>query len=186
MAKKEKEVNTELIAKANSAMNIAQEIRAVVDSIIEAGGECNDDTLAALQTWNAALEVKAENIAFVKIKLEKEAEYFQAVEDAAKARRKARESALERIKNYLRDCMIAADVKSIKKGDGLFSFSLVEGRIKTVVADETLLPYEFTDIVEVIKPKSAAIKAALEAGEEVPGAHLERGEDYVMIRGGKI
>jgi hypothetical protein len=183
MAKKEE--NKELVAQANSAMTIAQEIRAVVDSIIEAGGECSDDTFAALQVWNAALEVKAENIGFVKIQLEKEAEYFQAVEDAAKARRKARESAVERLKNYLRDCMIAADVKSIKKGDGLFSFSLTDGRSRCVVDNADELPFEFTQIETLVKPKSDEIKKALEEGKEIPGAHLEYGSPYVTIRGGK-
>jgi len=37
-------------------------------------------------------------------------------------------------------------------------------------------------VVEVIKPKTAEIKDRLEKGEQVPGASLEYGPDYVMIR----
>jgi len=182
---KANEENKELVVKAKSAMEISGEIKAIVDSIIEAGGECSDATLEALKSLNMALEVKAENIAFVKARLESEMDYYKVVEEAAKAQRKARESALERLKKYLAACMQEAGLKSIKKNDGLFSFSLVEGRIRTVIENKELLPYEYTDIVEVISPRGDAIKAALEAGKEVPGAHLERGEDFVMIRGGK-
>lgn len=184
MAKAKKE-NKELVSKAQTAIEISGEIKAIVDSIIEAGGECSDETLEALKSLNMALEQKAENIGFVKTRLESEMEYFKAIEEAAKAQRKARELALERMKKHLLFCMQQAGVKSIKKNDGLFSFSLVEGRIRTVIEDKELLPYEYTDVVEVINPKTDAIKSALEAGQEVSGAHLERGEDYVMIRGGK-
>lgn len=175
----------ELALKAQTAIEISGEIKAIVNSIIEAGGECSDETMEALNALNMALEHKAENIGFVKTRLESEMEYFKAVEEAARAQRKARESAIERLKKHLVLCMKEAGIKSIKKNDGLFSFSLVEGRIKTVIENKEQLPFEFTDIVEVINPKSDAIKAALEAGQEVPGAHLERGEDYIMIRGGK-
>ncbi|MDD2999468.1 MAG: siphovirus Gp157 family protein [Candidatus Riflebacteria bacterium] len=185
MAKTTKD-NSALIAQAESAISIATELKTIIDEIVENGGECGDETLKKLQEWQGALEYKAENIGFAKLELEAAAAKYKAIEEIAKARRQARESAIERIKKYLVGCMKTADVKSIKKIDGLFSFSLVEGRIKTVIEDEQKLPYDYVDIVEVVKPKTDAIKSALEAGQEVSGAHLERGEDYVMIRGGKV
>ena len=175
-----KEVNTEIAVKATSAMTIATEILGIVGSIIENGGECDDNTLVMLQNWQAALEVKAGNIGLVKARLEADIEYYKVIEESARARRKTTENTIERLKNYLRDCMKTADMKSIK-GD-LFSFSLVDGRMKTVVENESALPFDYVNIVEVVKPQTDKIKEALEAGKEVPGAHLERGEDYVMIR----
>lgn len=175
-----KEVNTEIAVKATSAMTIATEILGIVGQIIENGGECDDNTLAMLQNWQAALEVKAGNIGLVKARLESDIEYYKVIEESARARRKTTENTIERLKNYLRDCMKTADMKSIK-GD-LFSFSLVDGRVKTVVENKSALPFDYVNIVEVVTPQTDKIKEALEAGKEVPGAHLERGEDYVMIR----
>jgi len=180
MAKAKKEpVDVE---KALSMIEIAQELKFVVDNIVDAGGECDDVTLAALVNWQAAVEVKAENIGHVKLRLENEAAYYKQIEEAARARRKARESAVERLTGYLARCMGVAGVKSIKRNDGLFSFSLCNGRAQCVINDEGKLPYDLVSVVELIKPKTAEIKALLEAGQQIPGAELQFGQDYVTIR----
>jgi hypothetical protein len=179
MAKK-KEIDTALVARANNAMTIAHELRAVVERIIEAGGECDESTFAELQSWQAALEIKAENIGHVKTRLDGEVEYYKAVEDAARARRKAVESAQERLKKYLRDAMITADRRSIK-GE-LFTFSVQDGRERVEIIDPGSLPANMVRIVEEIKPIADNIKAALKAGADVPGAQIVIGEAFLTIR----
>jgi hypothetical protein len=180
MAKQKKEVDTALVARANNAMTIAHELRAVVERIIEAGGECDESTFAELQSWQAALEIKAENIGHVKTRLDGEVEYYKAVEDAARARRKAVESAQERLKKYLRDAMITADRRSIK-GE-LFTFSVQDGRERVEIIDPGSLPANMVRIVEEIKPIADNIKAALKAGADVPGAQIVIGEAFLTIR----
>jgi hypothetical protein len=180
MAKAKKEVDTALVARANNAMTIAHELRAVVERIIEAGGECDENTFADLQGWQAALEIKAENIGHVKTRLDGEVEYYKAVEDAARARRKAVESAQERLKRYLRDAMLTADRRSIK-GE-LFTFSVQDGRERVEIIDPGKLPSDMVRIVEEIKPITDNIKAALKAGADVPGAELLIGESFLTIR----
>lgn len=180
MAKQKKEVDAALVARANNAMQIAQELRSVVEQIIEAGGECSEDTFAALQGWQAALEIKAENIGHVKTRLDGEIEYYKAVEDAARARRKAVEAAQDRLKKYLRDAMITADRRSIK-GE-LFTFSVQDGRERVEIIDPGKLPSDMVRIVEEIKPITDNIKAALKAGADVPGAQIVIGEAFITIR----
>jgi hypothetical protein len=180
MAKAKKEVDTALVARANNAMTIAHELRAVVERIIEAGGECDENAFADLQSWQAALEIKAENIGHVKTRLDGEVEYYKAVEDAARARRKAVESAQERLKRYLRDAMLTADRRSIK-GE-LFTFSVQDGRERVEIIDPGKLPSDMVRIVEEIKPITDNIKAALKAGADVPGAELLIGESFLTIR----
>jgi len=180
MAKAKKEpVN---VAMVTSAIGIAAELQQIVAGLEANGGECDDDTLAALQNWQAALEIKAESIAHVKLRLEADAGYWQQYEDAARAMRKSKEAAVKRLTEYLARCMQLAGVKSIKREDGLFSISLVAGRSSCQISDEKKLPYELVSVIEVIKPKTAEIKDRLEKGEQVPGASLEYGPDYVMIR----
>lgn len=180
MTKQKKEVDTALVARANNAMQIAQELRSVVERIIEAGGECDENTFADLQGWQAALEIKAENIGHVKTRLDGEVEYYKAVERAARARREAVESAQERLKRYLRDAMITADQRSIK-GE-LFTFSVQDGRERLEISDPGKLPSDMVRIVEEIKPITDNIKAALKAGADVPGAELLIGESFLTIR----
>jgi hypothetical protein len=180
MAKAKKEVDTALVARANNAMTIAHELRAVVEQIIEAGGECDESTFAELAGWQAALEIKAENIGHVKTRLDGEIEYYKAVEKAARARREAVEAAQERLKRYLRDAMIAADQRSIK-GE-LFTFSVQDDRERVEITDPGKLPSQYVKIVEEIKPLSNDLKTALKAGEQIEGAELLRGESFLTIR----
>jgi uncharacterized membrane-anchored protein len=179
MSKTAKKADVSLVT---TAIGIASELRQIVEQLEANGGECDDATFAALQGWQAALEVKAENIAHVKLRLEADAAYWQQYEDAAKAMRKSKEAAVKRLTDYLARCMATAGVKSIKRDDGLFSISLQQGRASCVIRDEKKLPFELVDVVELIKPRTAEIKERLEAGEEVPGATLEYGADYVTIR----
>jgi hypothetical protein len=178
MVAKKKETTVPVV----TCFEIAAELQTVTQKIIDQDGELKDGDFEALQQWQAALEDKAENIAFVKERLEKEADYFKAIEDKAKSMRRARESALERLRKYLAECMTKAGVQKVKKENGLFTISLTPGRVVPRIDDQNKLPLEFVEIFEVMKNRTDAIKAALEAGKEVPGAHLESGEPFITIR----
>lgn len=180
---KKKAENTELVARAQTTMDIAHEIKAAVDSIIEAHGEVSEETFAALQQWQAALSVKAENIGHVQKRMDGEIDYYRAVEEAARGRRKVLEAAQDGLKKYLRDAMLTADTKSVK-GD-LFTFTVSDGRERVEIDDYSQLPYEMTEIQEVVKPRTDAIKTALKDGRAVPGARLEYGEPFLTIRTAK-
>jgi len=166
---------------AVTAFDIAEELAAVTKKIISQEGELAEGDMEALQQWQAALEVKAENIGYVKERLESEAAMYKALEEKARSHRKAREGAVDRLRKYLAIVMTQAGVKSIKKQDGLFSVSLCEGKPSARVDDVGKLPCDLVEVIEMLKPKTADIKARLEAGEEIPGASLERGEPFVRI-----
>lgn len=50
----------------------------------------------------------------------------------------------------------------------------------TVVDDEALLPWKYKTVKEIVAQDKAAIKSAILAGEDVPGAHLEYGRSVVI------
>lgn len=58
--------------------------------------------------------------------------------------------------------------------------SITKPRTKVSILDVNELPQGFYAVER--KPKSAEIKAALEAGQTVPGAELVLGEDGLMVR----
>ena len=182
MAKKKEQ--TAGIIVSPTLFEIANELRTVIDRIIENGGEVDEQTMTTLADWREKLEEKAEKVAVAKVILDAECAKYKAFEEAARTRRKSREAAIAGIKDYLCRSMIAADVQKIKKNDGLFTISLSEGRTTVSIDDKNALPFDLTEIVEDVRPKMDEIKRRLEAGEVVPGASLRTGDPYVTIRGG--
>lgn len=161
---------------------IAHELEAVLGKILHQDGELQEGDYEALKEWQAAIEVKAENYCHVMLRLETEAAYFDAIEKRAYERKMRLKAAHDRIKTTLRDAMQFAGVKSVKKTDGLFSVSLVDGRESVRIEDPAKLPYSCVEIVETLKPDKDKIKKLLDAGETVPGAVIERGQPYLQIR----
>jgi len=160
---------------------ICDELQTIKRKLEDADGELQEGDFEALQRWEAALEVKAENVCFFLEKLKSSADYFDAIEKRAYARKQAVKGAFERMKKYLKDSMIAANVLKIKREDGLFSIRIQDGKTSTHIDDQNLLPLEYVQIVEVVNPDKAAIKKALDAGKTVPGAHIETGEPFIVI-----
>jgi hypothetical protein len=181
MAKKKAEQSGENLP-AVTLFQIAHELEAVLGKILHQDGELQDGDYEALKTWNAAIEVKAENYCHVMLRLETEAAYFDAIEKRAYDRKMRLKAAYDRIKTTLRDAMQFAGVKSVKKTDGLFSVSLIDGKWSAEVTDHGKLPMEYATIEEVIKPDLKKIKAALDEKKDVPGAQLKQGQSYLQIR----
>ena len=176
-----KKIDEGIETRALTTMQIAQELRTITEAIIEAGGEITESQFLALKEWNLALENKAQNIAMLFEQKAADAALFKVIEDKAKQRRKAIEGTCDRLREYLAAAMAEAGVKSIK-GDGLFSITLVDGRESVQVDDVGKLEIgRFAKIVEQIQPDKDAIKAAIDNGEQVAGAHVERGRPYLRI-----
>lgn len=99
----------------------------------------------------------------------------QAVELVARSGKKAeREQA---IRQAILGLMNAADLTKIKTATA--SVSIASLRPSVVVTDETALPDQFIRVKR--EADKAAIKAALEAGESVPGASLSNGGTTLRI-----
>jgi hypothetical protein len=58
--------------------------------------------------------------------------------------------------------------------------SLMKGRVSVQITDDQSIPSQLCKVVT--SPDKTAIKKQLEAGEEVPGAELVRGDDTVSVR----
>ena len=138
-----------------------------------------------LAAWRDTLEgisgefdEKAGNIAAYIKNLKSDCEQLKKEETALKSRRRVKENALERMLSYLLDEMNAAGKKKIESPQAVIS---VRNNPESVnIPDEqkfiawaeehndSLLIYKKPDI------SKTAVKAALKAGEELPGAALGR------------
>lgn len=93
--------------------------------------------------------------------------------------RKARElRGVEGARDLLKSILHAGNIDKLPLPEA--TVSITKPRIKCVVDDVNELPQGF--YVTERKPKSAEIKAALEAGEKIPGARLELGPEGIMVR----
>lgn len=119
------------------------------------------------------LEAKAENYAKVLRMLDGEA---KAIDEEAKrltARAKTIKGNMDRLKRSLEGMMIATGKRKFKTK--LFSFGIQKNPARLVLDDAEAIPAEYW-VPQEPKLDNAAVKAAIEKGIEISGAHLEQGE----------
>lgn len=78
----------------------------------------------------------------------------------------------------IKSLMLAADLPKIVLPEA--TVSITKARATVEITDENELPQGFVELRRV--PKKSEIKAALEAGEEIPGARLGLSEEGLMVR----
>jgi len=151
--------------------DIDQQVQAVLNAI-ESGEipeEAAADTLeAVVMEWKA----KAENVALYVKGLWAEILAFKGEEKTLAERRQRAETRAERLAAYLTASILGKGEKGLSTPRCEVYF---RASSETVIDDQSKLPERFL----VIKPPPApapdknAIKAAVKAGEVVPGAHIE-------------
>jgi hypothetical protein len=158
---------------------IAAEHRAMVAALMES----TDDAQAIADTIEAEsypLEVKARQAAYAPKMLEAEAD---AIETAAKEmilRAKAKRTRAGHIREYLKTCMEVAGVTKIECDH--FAISIKKSPPSVDVFEPSLIPMQYMHQPETPPPApdKIAIKAAINAGHDVPGAMLASGTTLVI------
>lgn len=109
--------------------------------------------------------------------LEAEAEAIKAEEERLYKRRKAAENSADRLRAYM--TVELATIGMLTVRTQLFSVTLATNKAKLVVTDETALPPGLWKSVP--KLDSEAVRAAIERGDKVDGAHLQTSQS-IRIR----
>lgn len=139
-------------------------------------GEVDGEALAAYAEYNAAAAEKLEGTACYCRELSAEADAIKAEEERLAKRRKALESKSARLKAYMMPALEAmgGNVKGVMA-------SLRIGKSQAVtVFDIDALPDAFKHVVTKVDPDKVALKKALKAGEDIPGAALEDRQSVVI------
>ena len=134
----------------------------------------------ALDALRMEREAKLENVACWVKNLSAEADAIREEENRLIKRRKAAETKAANLKAWLLTSMTREDGTTDKLKTGRVMVSVKRNPPSTVVDDEALLPWAYRTVKEIVAQDKAAIKAAILAGEEVPGAHLEYGRSVVI------
>ena len=157
-------------------IDLAQ-IRAMADAIRAVVGEDDEDLIELIDSETDVLGI-LRNLAM------KDAE-AKASEDANKAlakqyadRAKAMSARQDSIRKFIGSVMDALGEKKVALD--VATISRPAPRKSVSIYDPDAIPSQMT--VTTVKPDAAAIKKALEAGEQIPGAELIDGAPSLMIR----
>jgi len=131
------------------------------------------DTLEGL---SGDLETKAQNVAFFVRNLEATAAAIKQAEADMAARRKAMENRADGLKRYIFESMTVAGIEKIECPH--FRLAIKNNPAAVDVFEPGLVPASFMRTPEPPPPAldKTAIKVALKAGQDVPGARLTSGQ----------
>ena len=152
---------------------IAAEHRAMVDALTNS----QDDAQAIADTIEAEsypLEVKAQQVAHAPRILEAEADAIEAAAKEMMVRAKSKRTRADNIREYLKTCMEVAGVKKIECPH--FAITIQKNPPSVDIFDPSLVPAEFLRQAAPPPPSidKTAIRAAINAGREVPGALMQQ------------
>jgi hypothetical protein len=153
---------------------LADEYRAAAERLADM--DIDEQTmLDTLESISGDLEAKAANVAMFARNLEATAAAIKDAEAGMEARRKAIEKRADGMRRYLLACMQSTGIKRIECPH--FAVIVRDNPLAVDVFDAAQVPAEFMRQPEPPPPAvdKAAIKAAITAGREVPGARLTQG-----------
>ena len=144
------------------------EINQQILNAIEYG--CDPETgeiisAAALDALEMAKEEKTENLVLLIKEINAECKAIKDEEQTLASRRQAGEKRVEWLKNYLKMSLNGEKFKTPRCSVSYRKTQAVQ------IVDEDALPEDF--VIVYTSPRKMAIKEALKAGDEVPGAVLE-------------
>ncbi len=145
-------------------------LEALSDPDLELPEEAIADTLEGLE---GQLDEKAINVAAFMRHLEATAAAIKDAEERMARRRRAIEKRAADLKEYLKMNMEAAGITKIESP--WFELAIRRNPPAVAITDPNRIPDEFTEEVTTIKFDKSAIKGALKAGLDVPGARLLNG-----------
>lgn len=132
-------------------------------------GEIIEGSFSELEELAEERETKWECIGVYIKNLNAEADAIKAEIENLKKRLDSKTKAVDRLKGYLSESLQNAEQMKFETARVSYYFRKSK---ETVITDETAIPQEFMKVKTESKPDKTAIKKAIEAGTEIPGAEI--------------
>jgi Gp157 protein len=126
-----------------------------------------------LEALSGELEDKAINVAKFLRNMEAAAEAIKNAEAGMSKRRKTLENRVTWLKSYLKNNMEHTGISTIECP--YFKLSIQDNPAAIQIVDEEAIPDQFKEQLVTWRIDKTAIKEAIKAGKEVPGAELVNG-----------
>jgi hypothetical protein len=157
-----------------SLFQIQSEFQELANQLIESGGEITEEIGLALAINEADLQTKSTNYSFVIKQLDADCDTIDSEIKRLTALKKARTNSVDRLKGAIKQAMEFYQIEEIKTPLIKINFR----KSKAVeIEDIEKLPAQYIKVTETESIDKAAIKAAIDAGEEVPGAILKENKN---------
>lgn len=156
---------------STSLFDLVGEYRAAADALSDL--DLDPQTVAdTLESLSGDLTDKAQNVAYVALNFEATAEAIKAHAAKQIERAKAIQERAAGLRRYIAASMEAVGMEKIEGPGVKLSF---RKSTAVVIDGEDLIPTEYMrrKPAPPLEPDKAAISAAIKAGKEVPGAHVE-------------
>lgn len=153
---------------------LATEIREVADKLadMDLPAEVVADTLESIAL---PFEQKAASVSAFVRNLEATAEQIKAAETEMAKRRKAMENRASHIREYLLAQMQRTGISKIESP--MFRIAIRNNPESVVIDSEAQIPADYLrEVPATYSPDKTLIRAALQDGYDVPGAHLARSQ----------
>lgn len=175
----------ETAGKGRTLLQLTEDMRTLGELLEEVGGDITSPTVAAaIDQWMAECATnqasKVEGYCTLIKEVELTACALQAEVDRLKARISVKENTAKALKTRLQWAMGEWNTRKLDTGKFLVSVQANGGKTPVEVTDEAAIPEDY--FVMVPKLDSDKLRAALEAGTEVPGAKLGVKGEHLRIK----
>ena len=112
-----------------------------------------------------------------------ESAYADSLKEEASSlneRAKAITNKVERLRQYIADCMIQAEMKKVRSG--VHEVTLRAASKVVEITDPMAIPVDLVEYETVVKPNKLEIKRRILAGEEIAGATVKDGKTSLIIK----
>ena len=158
-----------------SLYSLTDECRSLYDALMasadEETGEVDISLVNALAERQEAWEDKAVAVACVYRSLDEDAARVGREIERLTAMKKRLERERDRVKEGLSTAFTALGVEKVK---GMYADISFRASEQTVIDNADAVPEEYMTVKTTYTPNKTAIREAIKAGKEVPGAHLEQ------------
>lgn len=157
-----------------SLYSLTDECRNLYDALMasadEETGEVDISLVNALAERQEAWEDKAVAVACVYRSLDEDAARVGREIERLTAMKKRLERERDRVKEGLSAAFTALGVEKVK---GMYADISFRASEQTIIDNADAVPEEYITAKTTYTPNKTAIKAAIKAGNDVPGAHIE-------------
>lgn len=163
----------------NTAISIAAGMTKL-QALVESGEFTPEEIADTLEGQELELGDKFDGIMAIVRNLEGQAKTLTDEVTRLADRKKSFEGQARHLKGYILQCLQAANLKTFKTERN--TLTVRKGSVRVVFDNENEIPTEFGNVNTVFTPDRALIKEAIEAGNDVKGAHLETGAESLQVR----
>lgn len=158
-----------------SLYSLTDECRSLYDALMASvdkeTGEVDISLVNALAERQEAWEDKAVAVACVYRSLDEDAARVGREIERLTAMKKRIERERDRVKEGLSAAFTALGVEKVK---GMYADISFRASEQTIIDNADAVPEEYMTVKTTYTPNKTAIREAIKAGKEVPGAHLEQ------------